>query len=676
MGQTHAKAITSHDEAQPPSAIGPGSASTHSADVKPPSVPPQPSPPLSGPTTLRPPRNEVFDVGDQRSYHSKKSIGSGPKQIARKLSTRTKLSAGSSRPARPSVESQMKAFEALVAAAELSAGIESPSLSRTPVKGSPLSSRKPRHQSSQVHISHEPPASAPPVPTGAPSSPIAGPTIPRRASRPVLSRWTSSGSTKSGRASAKSSCKAEKEWRAKVAAIAYASSIDTDSEAPQHRGPVPPKRTPALARATSGDRLPESDANSPPAQHAPASDALPARMSMSNQSFRTLGHHAARTPSTVRLGRESSATHKRQASVPRSVLSSTYSDPLLESSAPTVPSFLVPSHALGDGRVDNGPLRHATSASQLDLHAAGSSSRNRDTPKISLSPCQLAEVPPHRTQTTPARKPLSPALPESAARPSQAAASLDKISPAPTDAVKVDLRLNVSITKTTPAERYNTAPSRSEPDVLNPGGDASRTPLSPSPRPAGSTDTARLSTGTPPAPSTPVSPMTAFFMTAPLDTFNIGTYTFDSPAKQNLHPYSVNKPVQPASPSSPTAAIVSATTRRIPFPSSPDKSPIDSAPAPHTSFGPFSPPPKKVTRKTAVCRGVAARRPSVLQAKKTQPTASALGSGYDSKGGRSELERQRQVLKKMGVDLTPGMESGHRPPKSGLPRDVSVGSVE
>jgi hypothetical protein len=65
------------------------------------------------------------------------------------------------------------------------------------------------------------------------------------------------------------------------------------------------------------------------------------------------------------------------------------------------------------------------------------------------------------------------------------------------------------------------------------------------------------------------------------------------------------------------------------------------------------------------------RRTNVLQAKRTQPTEAVLGSAYDSKSARSDLERQREKMRKLGVDLTPGMEDGRRPPKSGLPRDVS-----
>jgi hypothetical protein len=158
-------------------------------------------------------------------------------------------------------------------------------------------------------------------------------------------------------------------------------------------------------------------------------------------------------------------------------------------------------------------------------------------------------------------------------------------------------------------------------------------------------------------------------MTAPLDSLKLGTYSFDSPGPLDLHPYSLvpdKLPLTSPLAISPGQAI----ERRVPFPDSPKRA-AGLTSLKLTSFGPFSPPPKNPEDKHSKLHTEKSRRPSVLQAKKTQPTAAIMGSGYDPKAARSDLERQRQKMKKMGVDLTPGMESGHRPPKSGLPVDVS-----
>jgi hypothetical protein len=64
------------------------------------------------------------------------------------------------------------------------------------------------------------------------------------------------------------------------------------------------------------------------------------------------------------------------------------------------------------------------------------------------------------------------------------------------------------------------------------------------------------------------------------------------------------------------------------------------------------------------------RRPSVLQVRKAQPKANIIGTG--AQAASREKEREFEKYQRMGIDLTPGMQDGNRPAKSGLPVSVSA----
>jgi len=688
MGQAHSKASAYNTDRGPftsiaavPTVLGPHDIS----GSNPPAVP---EPPMSSPILSRRTEGPIgsregpAEVGDQRSPHSKKSIASGTRQLARKLSSKAKLSRGphsSGLSPGPSVAAQMKAFEEMVAAAEQAVGISSSPHAGSPVKGSPLSGRKPRCHSSQGHLSPEPPGSAPPLPTGSPPFPKNKPPQAERSDRPapLHHRRSSSGSTKSDRTSTKPSARAEREWRARVAAIARSASPQTSIVL--HRGPVPPKRTPARRRVASRGESPDSsDLVVTPSRAALASSNNPAESTMSNQSFTTLGLYAAqRLPLSTQPIHDSVAVRGRKASVPRSVLSSLYFDSISNSKTPSRPPSLAANHLLDNApRQIPPPLRKAKSASQITIIPTKPTSSNRTTPTSSFPSFEVCDASPSTAQTS-AHPATTPALPDSAVWPPRYTTSRLKRASAPADSIEADLRLKVSINQAKTMKRYNTISPQCRPGAFDPL-DHSVTAtsdlfsLARLPRSTSSLRTRKTS-----MPSTPISPTTAFLMTAPLDSLNLGTLSFDSPGEDRLHPYSLI----PAKPDPQILLIHTeqpGENRLVPFPLSLTTVAYPVSVDGPASFGPFSPPPTKgrdrPARPQAKMEGKRERRDrrtNVLQAKRTQPTEAVLGSAYDSKSAWSDLERQREKMRKLGVDLTPGMEDGRRPPKSGLPRDVS-----
>ena len=122
-------------------------------------------------------------------------------------------------------------------------------------------------------------------------------------------RRSSIKSVHSDRISIKSTHRAEKEWRARVAGLAGRKS--TLSTLPvEIRGPVPPRRTPGPGRRSPS---PEDDALQTP-QQTEVEQGTPTKSIMSNRSFETLGHYAHLTSEV-----EDSPTHDRQDSIPQSV---------------------------------------------------------------------------------------------------------------------------------------------------------------------------------------------------------------------------------------------------------------------------------------------------------------------------------------------------------------------
>ncbi len=151
-------------------------------------------------------------------------------------------------------------------------------------------------------------------------------------------------------------------------------------------------------------------------------------------------------------------------------------------------------------------------------------------------------------------------------------------------------------------------------------------------------------------PSTPYSPVTAFILTAPIDQIPWTMEDPTTPQRVDAHPY----------------AIVQADWRSPPPPTPPSKSslkPMYTIPIqPHdhdTSFDPFTAPPPVPRRPIGLRNRSNSSIPAALKPRRTVPRVEVLGTGH-SDGYRP------------GVDLTPGRETGNRPPKSGLPNEVST----
>ncbi|CAD6576135.1 MAG: hypothetical protein TREMPRED_001583 [Tremellales sp. Tagirdzhanova-0007] len=132
---------------------------------------------------------------------------------------------------------------------------------------------------------------------------------------PDVHRQSSMTSFTPGRLSARSSNRAEREWRKRVAALAGAGASSTSSRSslvePALRGPVPPRRNPMPFRSPSPE---EYRLVTPP--HGDVDKGTVAKTIMSNRSFETLGHYAHLRPEN-----EDPTIRERKASVPQSISS-------------------------------------------------------------------------------------------------------------------------------------------------------------------------------------------------------------------------------------------------------------------------------------------------------------------------------------------------------------------
>lgn len=694
MGQAHPKATAVGLEVSP--STGPDPTIFRPQHITHSSLPPLPDPPHSAPMVIQR-TDETYSRLDYTPTglpkpSSGRTLGKS-RNLARKLSLKAKESLGTD--GRGSVGEKMKLFEGMVQAAEARKGLDVSTDNGGRTKDS-ASTSKPNYPFMEDDlIRYQPPFSAlitaTPIPF--PSEPI----TPGHPGRPTHHRRSSSNSVKSGKASIKSSKRAEREWRARVAALAHPPPPQPSSK--KSRGPLPPRRTPAARRPdisiTSTDS-PASDALVTP----PHGSGTAAKSFISNRSFETLGHYANLSPTFGRDTLVTDVERERKVSVPHSVVSSFYFDPVGGSRVSTRPSSFAASHLLGTIPADHAsPLRHFTVVpDDLGTDEEDDEIGDMATPteerirKASLPPFESFRLSPV-TVTSPMIMPAS--LPgtttkarkvyqtKRASAPPERVGNLSPLLPLP------NVELQVNITKDAES-RYHASPPGNGRRARN-----SAPPLSSSADMApSSAQTARNESSSieaPPlpmmpiatplqartakatVPGTPLSPTTAFLMTAPIDSIDVTKFmcapsNTASPEQSRIaHPYST-VPVAIDSPRPPTPpmkiARPSLAQGEYPQPDQPASATVASLEAAMTSFDPFTAPHKAKSIKKPPPRHDV--RPSVLQPCKTQPRAMALGSGVDS--ARADLERQREKLKRMGVDLTPGMEDGNRPPKSGLPK--------
>ncbi|WVQ68156.1 uncharacterized protein L199_006362 [Kwoniella botswanensis] len=231
------------------------------------------------------------------------------------------------------LKASMREFEELVQKAEIDAGIRAPS----PPTQEQISSTFPKRSQNikRGSIHHQTYDNSP---------------IPRLSATPAYLRPTpyrrnsSASSIHSSRVSIKSARRAEREWRAKVAALSSGLSPSTSTSIPGNTppkntikikgGPVPPKRTPMSTSAHAMSQT--SRSTSPlyteeegtiivtPPRPAPQSFGTP----LSNKSFETLGHYP-NSSTVLDSPTPISATEwegrSRKPSVPHSAYSSVYS---------------------------------------------------------------------------------------------------------------------------------------------------------------------------------------------------------------------------------------------------------------------------------------------------------------------------------------------------------------
>lgn len=659
MGQAHGKPL--HGPNTRPSCPPDPFETYHAGHT---SVPPLPEPPHSAPAG---PSRETSDLStDFGSIPRRdvKSLGAKPKDIARKISQRAR-----SRPpgwkgntsSGPTVLDKMKAFEEMVAAAEMRAGWE---LGHGHGRVTTLAASKTELPTGSRLDNLAAPLPAPP-PTHFSSS-LSTPAI---STRPIHYRRTSGTSVKSGRISVKSPRRAEREWRAKVAALAHAAS--PHSSVVHLRGPVPPKRTPgtSLPHRHTRSESPASDIVITPPHSLPNDTNTPAFTVLENRSFETLGHHLPISPLVQRF-EIGEGDRERKASVPRSV-SSYYLDPLNGSRAATRPSSLATSQLLFTIPAGNvSPLRESTMPSEAEDDGV----ENAEIP-TRVSPPRTPSHPRQATAISPSdlRTPetMSPALAESAVRPAGFSyrANGSSAAPSPTCARENDAQPLCLIDR-----QSNTKSSTSQNQRLSPPV-ATYTPRKNKLKLEGMapriTPSPTVKQHTSATPATPLSPMTTFYLTAPIESINTLYTGSNSPEQTKAHPYSRAPIYQDIEAPPPSLA-----EHKLTAPPADPKtvSQEDKVPRPTSlvSYDPFTVPPKQRKVKE---KGSGKPKPPkdprpVLQLKKTQPKAAIVGGCSETRDGRMELERQREKLRRMGVDLTPGMVDGQRPPKSGLPMAV------
>jgi hypothetical protein len=430
--------------------------------------------------------------------------------------------------------------------------------------------------------------------------------------RPGSQRHSSITSASSRRKSIKSAHRAEREWRARVAGLAGAKAGPSRSSVVELRGPVPPRRTPGpVMRSPS----PEDDTLVTPPQ-TEKDNGTPAKSIFSNRSFETLGHYAHLMAET-----DDSPLRDRKSSVAKSI-SSYFFD--ADSRSATRPSSMNANQLLSP--IPPSPVQHKGSLPPFDsFRASPMTVRGSSMPSSVLLPTMReGDVQWMVPETEPKLKPDL-----TSQRNDQSRQASHNSSPSHPDRRRNALTLDFIPLRSAPYR----APMRTA--------QADQTPE-------------RLSPKSPKKPNTPYSPMTNYYLTAPIDQILSTSEDSCTPERDRAHPYA-------------------SAQHDLPFPSPPTPSsksplkpiytvPVQSQPDDLTSFDPFTVPTPTVSRQMYRCTSSNISIPAALGIRKSQPKMEILGTG-------STLPRRR-------VNLTPGMETGNRPPKSGLSSTASPAHVE
>ncbi|WVF72589.1 hypothetical protein IAT40_007406 [Kwoniella sp. CBS 6097] len=636
------------------------------------------------------------------------------------------------------VKLRMKDFEALVARAEAEAGLaqddvvppHSPTSKRLSIgRGLGLDEHTPS-----------------PVPLSATPAYL----------RPAPHRRSSTSSIHSSRASIKSARRAEREWRAKVAAISsgFSPYYHTSPKAPRSKGPVPPRRAPSSAAALSASQT--SRSMSPhteeegtiivtPPRNTSASFSTP----LSNKSFETLGHYPNSSPADGPPSPSPAGewdARSRKPSVPHSAISSVY-EPHPRTSSLASSQLLAPSPL----RVDTTnrskqEIKVPTATSPSSCYSASEASPT--TPHV-----QGRDLPPFESFQSSPRMVGSSALPQQCTIPVRRVDSEEgyQAGAAETNGEEgqgqvevkaerevsgvwetrdVSIPLPVSPPRderkhrslpSPPRMRSPTAAARpslyidaseisSLPPILPPL--ASLAPLSAPCTPVHATPRKPTKAQ---EPSTPYSPTTAYILSAESGSLDQMTWSTNyalfasSPQKQPSrtegeeldphtpvkakHPFTIGAKPSPGRPSpNCTPELVerepcfSTMESELTGTSIPSRDRFVSVPV--AGPGPSQTVPRRASAQTDLfiprqlpstfahnahslpSRSKPVLRPNVMaDHHEHHPPSSAYSSA--SKLGAIEahdvLARESGIKRRGKVDLTPGMEDGCRPPKSGLP---------
>jgi hypothetical protein len=465
-----------------------------------------------------------------------------------------------------------------------------------------------------------------------------------------------SSMTRSPRLSIRSSPskRAEREWRAKVAGLAHTHRAATPGV--ETRGPVPPKRQAYVPPALHlGDRdrssSPEEEALVTPVGSMPSSGTAgpvldeqntPAKSIVSNKSFETLGHHAhahlsptrgpviASSPGRAMLSIDDPGV--RQCSVPQSVVSSFYFD----QRASRVSTHLSPLNTLSP------------------LPATGSPSPDSPLPghKASLPPFESFTRSPAAVGPPPSPTPTPFASPM--VYPSRLNADVDDLNTVP------PLSLSKSGTSKSSCSIDNRSSLPLHPLIIG-HNSRSKGPVSPGPKtPIRQPRPVTVSTPKSSCPATPYSPTTNYILHSHSDQIDQHLFAGNGDFDLSLSwSDDQNRMMDSAS---------SHAAHKHPYARTPSML-IDSPPRKPRQVTPLCPRREVVSPPCRHVPSFQSHSTSHSYSQQTKPhrgiKAEIIGSGNGRQGGGTVLSGKR-------VDLTPGMDTGLRPPKSGLPVSVSL----
>ncbi|WVQ99811.1 hypothetical protein IAU59_006953 [Kwoniella sp. CBS 9459] len=297
---------------------------------------------------------------------------------------------------------RMKDFEALVARAEAEAGLTQ---DETVPPNSPTSKRVSIGRG--LGLDEHTPS---PVPLSATPAYL----------RPAPHRRSSTSSIHSSRASIKSARRAEREWRAKVAALSsgFSPYYHTSPKAHRSKGPVPPRRALGSAAALSASQTSRSMSPTTeeggtiivtPPHNTSASFSTP----LSNKSFETLGHYPNASPADGPPSPSPTGeweARSRKPSVPHSAVSSMY-EPRPRTSSLASSQLLAPSPLRVDTMVRaSQEVKAAPTISPSSCYSASDASPT--TPHA-----QGRDLPPFESFQSSPRMVGSSALPEACTTP-------------------------------------------------------------------------------------------------------------------------------------------------------------------------------------------------------------------------------------------------------------------